>query len=351
MKEQIRQKALQLGWDLCGFARAEPLEKEAPRLQRWVEAGYHAGMDYMARTLEKRLDPALVLPGVRTVVVVAASYWWEGWQDHPSRKDSLKPRPNHGRVARYARYRDYHKVLRQPLRQLEEFLHRIGPSGLQTRAYLDTGPVLERAWGARAGIGFIGKNTQLIHPRYGSWLFLGVILMSWELPPDPPMPTRCGTCRRCLEACPTRALQAPYELDARKCLSYLTIEHRGPIPSDLRSKFSGWVFGCDRCLEVCPWNRFARSGKLMTPWARPELEEPNLLEWLQKGSEGLIDSVRGTPLMRAKVQGLLRNALVALGETGTEEALPELERFRQGADPLLAEHAAWAMDRIRERYR
>jgi epoxyqueuosine reductase len=338
MKPAIRQRALELGFDECRVAAAAAPE-HAAHFQRWLRAGHHGQMAYLERNAEKRLDPQRILPGARSVIVLAASY--AAAEPEPERAG---PRP--GVVARYARFRDYHAVLGERLEALAAFVNRLGGPDTRSRWYVDTGPVLEREWAQRAGVGFIGKHTNLISRRFGNWIFLGEILTTLELEPDAPEQNHCGRCTRCIEACPTRAIVAPFQLDARRCISYLTIELKGPIPPELRPAIGNRIFGCDDCLAVCPWNRFAREGQLMRSHARPELAAPDLLELLELDDAAFRARFADTPLSRVKRRGLRRNVCVALGNVGDAATLPALERAAADADPLVAEHARWAIQQI-----
>jgi epoxyqueuosine reductase len=292
----VKALAIELGFDLVAIGPAGPPE-HGPALRRWVEAGHAGTMGYLERRLEERLDPERVLPGVRAVVCVALNYY-QGEAADPS----WQP------VARYARGRDYHDVIGPRLQRLAD--HLADAAGARSRGYVDTGPVLERDVAARAGLGWIGKNTMLLHPRLGSWFFIGVLLTTADLAHDEPLADRCGTCRACLDACPTDAFVAPYVLDARRCISYLTIEHRGDIAPSLRPGMAGWQFGCDVCQDVCPWNRKAP----------PTTETDFRARGAYPGAEtvaGMDDAAlarrfAGTPLLRAKPAGLRRNALIYL---------------------------------------
>ena len=338
MKELIEQRARELGFDACRFAGAAPPES-ASRFRQWLDQGRHGEMAYLARNAHKRVDPQLVLPGVRSVLTLAAAY-----------ADNAAAVVNGaGIVARYARHRDYHDVLAEPLRQLTDFLTQLGGSGVRSLWYVDTGPVLERDLAQRAGLGFVGKHTNLISRSLGNWFFLAEILTTLELPPDAPEKNRCGSCARCITACPTQAITAPFQLDARKCISYLTIELKGSIPVELRPAIGRRIYGCDDCLEVCPWNRFAREGSLMRPHARPDLSTPDLLNLLDLDEAGFRRHFAGTPMLRTKRRGLLRNVSVALGNVGDTRALPALKKAASDPEPLIAEHARWAIDQISAR--
>jgi epoxyqueuosine reductase len=314
------------------------------RLDAWLQAGRHGEMHWLAKNAAKRIDPQQVLPGVRSVIVVALNYGTSGTP--PS---AFRLPPSAGVVARYARHQDYHEVMGGRLRQLAQFVSEQGGEGTRALGYVDTGPVLERDFAERAGVGFIGKHTNVISRQFGNWLLLGEILTTLELEPDAPEKNRCGHCTRCLAACPTQAITAPFQLDARLCISYLTIELKGSIPVELRPAIGNRIFGCDECLEACPWNRFAAESRLMKQHQRSELAAPDLLELLALDEAGFRVRFAGTPLLRAKRRGLLRNVCVALGNVGGPEALPALERAASDPEPLIAEPARWAVQQIRQR--
>jgi epoxyqueuosine reductase len=342
MKDTIRARALELGFDDCRFISAAP-PASAPHFEQWIASGQHGDMGYLARNASKRVEPQRVLEGARSVVVLTVSY---------ARAENSKPETGNsksGIVARYARFDDYHDVLGAKLRELSAFVDSLGGAGARSLWYVDTGPVLERDLAQRAGAGFIGKHTNLISRRLGNWFFLAEILTTLELEPDAPEHNRCGTCVRCIAACPTRAITAPFQLDARLCISYLTIELKGSIPVELRPAMGARIFGCDDCLEVCPWNKFAREGALMKSHARADLAQPDLVELLALDDAGFKRRFAGTPILRAKRRGLLRNVCVALGNTGDDRALPALERATHDAEPLVAEHARWAIPEVERR--
>ena len=258
-------------------------------------------------------------------------------------------RPANGLVARYARFDDYHDILGKRLKLLTEFIDQLG--GRETRSlwYVDTGPLLERDFAQRAGLGFAGKHTNLISRKFGNWIFLSEIITTLEFEPDTPEKNHCGSCTRCIEACPTSAITAPFQLDARRCISYLTIELKGTIPVELRPAIGHRIYGCDDCLAVCPWNRFAQEGKLMKAHARPELTEPDLIKLLQLDEVGFKSRFNGSPVLRTKRRGLLRNVCVALGNTGDASALPHLQKATEDFEPLIVEHARWAIEQIEAR--
>jgi epoxyqueuosine reductase len=296
LSESVKARAFELGFDLVAIGPAGPPE-HGPALRRWLEAGHAGTMGYLGRRLEERLDPARVLPGARSMVCVALNYY----QGEPA-DASWRP------VARYAWGRDYHDVIAPRLERLAEHLR--DAAGAPSRGYVDTGPVLERDLAARAGLGWIGKNTMLLHPQIGSWFFIGVLLTTAELDHDEPLADRCGTCRACLDACPTGAFVAPYILDARRCISYLTIEHRGDIDPTLRPGMAGWQFGCDVCQDVCPWNR--KAPVTTTSDCRPGGAYPGAEAVAGMDDPALTRRFAGTALLRAKPAGLRRNARIFL---------------------------------------
>ncbi len=340
---RVRALGLSLGCDLVGIAPAEPIGR-GDLLRRWVDAGWDASMGYIARRLEERLDPRRVLPEARSAVAVGLRYATEA---APGSGASAS-----GRVARYAGGEDYHDVLSDRLAALAAGIEVLAGAPVRYRAYVDTGPVQERAIAARAGLGWIGKNACLIHPRLGSYLLLGVLLTDLDLDPDEPEPDHCGTCRACLDACPTDAFPEPYVIDAGRCIAHATIEDPGPIPESMRAGHGTWVFGCDVCQEVCPWNRDPATGRPDALGLRERLAPrdpwPDVsLEWiLSLDEEAWREATRRTALRRARHRGLVRNALVAAGNSGDPTLRPSIERHAAGSDALLAEHARWALDRL-----
>ena len=336
LKARIRAAAHHLGFTLCGFARVEPLPR-GEFVREWLSAGNAAGIYYIERGLAKRLDPRLVLPDARTVVTVSYRY-------PPPALPPVDWRAQlRGRIAAYALGDDYHGIIGPKLRALAGEVCALR-QGAVARAYVDTGPLLEREWAASGGVGWFGKNTNILHTEEGSWFFLGEVLTNLEVEPDAPQPDRCGTCTRCLDLCPTQALAPGYRLDARRCISYLTIEHGGAIPIDLRPKLGNWVFGCDVCQQVCPWNeRFARR-HCMRGGEEPA---PYLPELLLLSDEQFRVRFRSTAMWRAKRAGLGRNAAVALGNTRDPAAAATLvAALRHDPAPLVRAHAAWALGRV-----
>ncbi|MFH1022502.1 MAG: tRNA epoxyqueuosine(34) reductase QueG [Planctomycetota bacterium] len=329
----IKSRARELGFDAAGIASAAPSVR-AGFVRMWLAGGCHAGMSWLARNVEQRLDPGLVLPGARSVVMVARRY--------PGGTECPAPPAGHGSVARYARGCDYHRVMMRDLRRLLADIRTHAGDGVSGRVFTDTAPVLERELAARAGLGWVGKHTNLVSPAFGNWFFIGGILLDIELPADNPLPDRCGRCRRCLDACPTGALVAPRTLDARRCLAYLTIEHRGGIPVELRPRIGNRVFGCDACLAACPWNRFSPAGG--DPHDGGGLD---LVRILGLSAEAFNAEFRGSAVRRATWMGLRRNAAVCLGNDGGPVAAGALARILEASDPdpVVRAHAAWALGR------
>jgi len=340
VKEAIRQRALELGFDLCRFTCAAP-PATGQQLNDWLSAGKHGEMGWLQRNAHKRTDPQQVLPGAKSLICLATSYHAAEWQGEAAR--------GQGTLARYARHQDYHDVLAGPLKQLSDFVDAQGGAGSRSLWYVDTGPILERDLAQRAGLGFVGKHTNLISRQLGNWFFISEVITTLDLEPDASEVNRCGSCRRCLDACPTNALPAPFQLDARRCISYLTIELKGSIPVALRPLIGNRIYGCDDCLAACPWNRFAKEASLLRPHRRDDLGTPELLELLKLDAAGFKQHFAGTPMLRTKRRGLLRNVCVALGNTAGAEALPALEQATHDVEPLVAEHAVWAIAAIEQR--
>jgi epoxyqueuosine reductase len=347
MKEKIRQHALGLGFDDCRFTTAA-VPASAGQFQNWLAGKQHGGMAWLERTATKRTDPQKVLHGAKSVIALAASY---GGSDglSESRHPPLVTRHWSGAIARYVRFDDYHDVLAERLKLLTQFVNQLGGAEARSLWYVDTGPLLERDFAQRAGLGFAGKHTNLISRRLGNWIFLCEIITTLELEPDAPEKNHCGKCSRCIEACPTNAITAPFQLDARRCISYLTIELKGAIPIEFRKAIGDRIYGCDDCLAVCPWNRFAREGNLMKAHARSELDSPDLIGLLQLDENNFRSRFANSPILRTKRRGLLRNVCVALGNTGDESALPALKKSAQDSEPLITEHARWAISEIESR--
>ncbi|MEY2563032.1 MAG: epoxyqueuosine reductase [Verrucomicrobiota bacterium] len=334
LKWEIIKRATSLGFDSCRVAAAiAPRHGEAFRA--WLREGAAGEMAWMTRGEEKRCELQQVLPGARSVIVLAMNYWQgeAGIRDRPTAT---------GKIARYAWGDDYHDVMLPKLEELSAFLT---ARGGRQKCYVDTGPILERDYAAEAGIGWHGKSTMLIDPKLGTWFFLAEILTTLELTPDAPQRARCGSCNRCITACPTGAITDAHRLDARRCISYLTIELKGSIPLELRPLIGDRIYGCDDCLEACPWNRFAAAAREAAFAPRPAIGLA-LRDYLALDEEQFRTLFRGSPIKRIKRRGFLRNVCVALGNTGDSGDLPALRRAAGDPEPLIAEHAAWAIERI-----
>jgi epoxyqueuosine reductase len=343
LTERVKGLALAVGFDRVGVAPAEPTP-ETRFLPEWLARGYAGEMAWIGRRAAERVDPRRVLEGARSVIALALVY-------DPGPRAAASP--GELAVARYAGGDDYHDVLLDRVRALEAGLPALAGAPVRTRGYVDTGPVLERAFAARAGVGWIGKNSCVIDPALGSYLFLGVVLTDLALDPDAPEPDHCGSCRACLDACPTDAFPEPYVVDATRCISYTTIELRGAIDEPLRARHGAWGFGCDVCQEVCPWNLRERRRVPDDPLGlrariapRPEWLRPSIAWVLGLSEEQWRQATRRTALRRTRYRGLLRNALVAAGNAGDAALVPALRRHAEGPDALLAEHARWALARL-----
>jgi epoxyqueuosine reductase len=347
LKAVVKQAALDAGFDLSGIAPASDAQ-ELEYFPTWIASGHAGEMKYMEARDEqgelKRASLARVAPWARSVVVCAINY------NTANPYSTQTEDPQRGWISRYAwGDEDYHDSVLRRLKQVEEKICAITqderPQTI-TRSYVDTGPIVERVFAKYAGIGWVGKNTCIINQQIGSWLFLGVILTSLELGADLPAPDRCGTCTRCIDACPTDALLEPYRLDSNRCISYLTIEKRGSVPEEIRGAMGRHVFGCDICQDVCPWNRKAPSAEASEFQPRPGLMNP-ALEWLaEMTAEQFRESFRGSPIRRTKRSGLRRNAAIAMGNSGSEEFLPVLHRLASDEDDAVAESARWAITEL-----
>jgi epoxyqueuosine reductase len=349
LKARLVSFAREIGFDSCRIATCN-VPAHANNLREWLRDGAHGEMNYMQRGEEKRCDPQKVLPGAQTIVALALNYF-QGDADHPpvqasSAASRAAATGRKGRIARYAWGDDYHDVIGAKLNSVDEFLRSFG--GRQ-KCYVDTGPVLERDHAAQAGVGWHGKSTMLIDERLGTWFFLAEILTTLELPPDDPVPDRCGTCDRCIAACPTGAISAPHRLDARRCISYLTIELKTAIPIELRPLMGDRIFGCDDCLDACPWNRFAQESRESAFQARRSTTGMSLREYLDLTDAEFRALFKTSPIKRIKRCGFLRNVCVALGNVGDSSDLAALQRAAADPEPLIAEHAAWAIQQIRNR--
>ena len=340
LKKQLAEFARDIGFDSCRIARCSP-PAHGKQFSDWLNENAHGEMEYMARGKEKRSDPEKILSGAKSIVVLAMNYF----QGEMPRRPEIAAK---GRIARYAWGDDYHDVIAAKLRTIDKFLREIGG---QQKFYVDTGPILERDHAGEAGIGWHGKSTMLLDQQLGTWFFLAEILTTLELPPDAPARNRCGTCERCINACPTGAITAPHKLDARRCISYLTIELKGAIPIELRPLIGNRIFGCDDCLEACPWNRFAQVSRETAYAARPSTVGFSLRDYLSLTDQEFRELFRNSPIKRIKRRGFLRNVCVALGNVGTRNDLAALEAVSTDPEPLIAEHAAWAMREISKRFK
>ena len=360
LKGSVRAAARACGFDQVGFAPAET-PRHAEEYEAWLARGYHGEMAYLARedAVRRRLDPREALPGCRTLIVVSLLYGSDPVTPAPHETPAQDPPAGPAQpdrrlpiVARYALGRDYHDVFEERLDDLGAAIERLAP-GARTKRYVDYGPVLERDHAQRAGLGWIGRNTMLLHPDFGSYFMLGELLTDLEIEPDPPfVHDRCGTCRRCIDACPTEAILEGRMLDARLCISYLTIELRGSIPEALRPAIGTRVFGCDICQEVCPWNSDAPSPARAPFEPRPGQPMPpaDMAVWAEElaglDAEEFRARYRGTAFSRPGRDGLLRNLAVGLGNAGGPAARPVLRRLEADPSPLVREHARWAMARL-----
>ena len=345
----VKARAGELGFDLCGVASADD-HLELASLRQWLDRGFGATMTWLHRTAGRRADVRRVLPSARSVIVTATLYNVRG------KGAGVDPPTDTALISRYAWGQDYHQVVGRRLDELLAWMRGAAGMPFDARVYVDTGPVQERVYAFHAGLGWIGKNTCLINARLGSWLFLGVILCSLPLDADRRAEERCGTCTRCLDACPTGALVAPRVLDARCCLSYLTIERRGAIPAAERSLLGRHVFGCDICQQVCPWNDGAPVSVAPQWQPRPGLDRPRLVDLWRQADDGLAALIEGAPLTRAGVAGLRRNLAIAIGNSASADGVAALERWtgREAraaaptvADPVVREHVEWALERLR----
>ncbi|MDA0812171.1 MAG: tRNA epoxyqueuosine(34) reductase QueG [Verrucomicrobia bacterium] len=340
-KAIVQKAASELGFSECRIARCEPAaHKEAFR--KWLADGCHGEMDWMERTPERRENPQLVMSGAKSMVVLALNYW----QGHapPSQQQPSGAKEAKGIIARYAWGDDYHLIIEDRLADICSVLEDLG--GAQQRGYVDYGPVLERDFASASGIGWNGKSTVQIHPKLGTWFFLAEVLTTLDLPVDTPSKDHCGKCTRCIDACPTNAITAPHHMDARRCISYLTIENPGPIPEEFRKAIGARIYGCDDCLDACPWNRFAQTARDAARFSRPQLQRMLLRDFLALTDNTFKTLFRHSPIKRIKRHRFLRNVCVALGNVGTAADLSALKEAANDSDPLISEHAQWAIDHI-----
>jgi epoxyqueuosine reductase len=368
MRGQVVGLTRELGFNLCRFAKAEAPE-HVGEFRDWLDRGDAGEMNYLARNSARRCDPRLILPGAKSLIVLALNYFQGTPKTPPIGADvSLStpttgkiaadsPSPSFGaasaagtaatgQIARYAWGEDYHNLVEKKLTVIDRFLRECG--GRQ-KCYVDTGPMLERDHAASAGIGWHGKSTMLLNREFGTWFFLAEILTTLEFVPDTAQKNYCGRCTRCIDTCPTGAIIAPHQVDARRCISYLTIELKGSIPNELRPLIGDRIYGCDDCLNACPWNRFAKVSRETAFAMRPEVAAMKLRDYLSLDDDKFRRLFHNSPIKRTKRRGLLRNVCVALGNVGTADDLPALEKARVDSEPLIAEHAQWAIEQIHAR--
>ncbi|MBA3511910.1 tRNA epoxyqueuosine(34) reductase QueG [Sphingomonas sp.] len=345
LKEAIRSQAERLGFVACGFARADSAGEAGLDLKRWLAAGHHGTMGWMEERSEERSSPLALWPDARSAIALGMSY-------APSTDPlSLADQPSLGRISAYAQGSDYHKTVKKGLKALARFIvERAGAAtgeSAELKVFVDTAPVMEKPLSAAAGIGWQGKHTNLVSREHGSWLFLGIILTSLELEPDAPASHHCGSCTRCLDICPTQAFDGAHRIDARRCISYLTIEHSGPIPNEFRRAIGNRIYGCDDCLAACPWNRFATAAaanKAFLP--RAELAAPRLGDLLALDDAAFREMFAGSPIKRIGRNRLIRNCLIAAGNSGDPGLARDIEPHLADADPVVAEAANWAMEQL-----
>jgi epoxyqueuosine reductase len=341
LEEAIRAEAARLGFAVCGFARADAADPAGLDLKRWLEAGHQGTMGWMESRAHHRVSPLALWPEAKSAIALGMSY-------APARDPlALAAHPELARISTYAQGGDYHKTVKKALKALARFIVEQAPSEL--KVFVDTAPVMEKPLAQAAGIGWQGKHTNLVSREHGSWLFLGVILTSLELEPDQPAEqgVHCGSCTRCLSACPTQAFIGPHRIDARRCISYLTIEHDGPIPHDLRTSMGNRIYGCDDCLAVCPWNRFADAAAANRAFLpRAELAAPRLGDLLSLDDAAFREMFAGSPIKRIGVKRMLRNCLIAAGNSRERALAPSVRRHLADPDPVIAEAAQWALAQL-----
>ncbi len=340
IEDRIREEARRLGFVACGFTRATLPPGTAADLETWLAEGRHGEMGWIADRAGQRSSPDTLWSEARSAIALAMSY-------APGSDPLVAQQPGTGRISVYARGQDYHQTVKKALKALARWL--IAEAGGEVKVFVDTAPVMEKPLAQAAGIGWQGKHTNLVHREAGSWLFLGVILTSLELEPDAPAAPaqHCGSCTRCLAACPTQAFDGPHRIDARKCISYLTIEHKGPIPEQYREAIGDRIYGCDDCLAVCPWNRFADSAAANRAFlARPELEAPRLADLLALDDAGFRTLFSGSPIKRIGVARMIRNCLIAAGNSGEPDLLTSVEPHLHSDDAVIAEAARWAHSKL-----
>ncbi len=340
LEQRLKEKAREVGFDACGIARAEVPEGARRQLLEFIGRGLHGTMEWMETTLERRLDPKRLMPNAKSAIVCAMSY------APPPEVDPLKRagQPELGNISVYALGRDYHDVVKGRLKHLAQWL--VSQTKRDVKVFVDTAPLMERTLAEQAGIGWRGKHTCVLSRELGNWFFIGVILTEAELAPDEPAEAHCGTCTRCLSICPTNAFIGPGMLDARRCISYLTIEHKGPIDRALRPLMGNRIFGCDDCLAICPWNKFAKEAQEERLKPRPHLVETPLEELLKLDEPAFRKMFAGTPVRRAGYERFLANVCIAAGNSGDSRFVAPLERRLTGEPPLIRGMAVWGLSRL-----
>ncbi len=342
ISQQIAEKARELGFAACGFASAAEDPVRAQRLEEWLGEGHHGSMEWMETRAHHRCSPQGLWPEARTVIALGMSY---APGVDPMALESAGER---ARISVYAQGKDYHDVVKKRLKALARWLVE-REEGAEVKVFVDTAPVMEKPLGEAAGIGWQGKHTNLVSPEHGSWLFLGAIYTTLEIEPSVPQRDQCGSCRACLDACPTDAFVQPYVLDARRCISYLTIEHKGPVPHEFREALGNRIYGCDDCLAVCPWNKFAQEAHAAREFLpRAELVAPRLAELLALDDTGFRSVFSGSPIKRIGRDRFVRNCLYAAGNSGDAALKGPVEALLEDPDPVVAEAARWALNRLQD---
>jgi epoxyqueuosine reductase len=340
LKTALRARAQAEGFDAFGVTKPAAIGEAGQHFESWIEAGAHGDMDWLARTRERRADPAALWPQVKSVIVLGLNY---GPDENPL---ALLAQRERGAISVYARGDDYHELIKGKLKRLGQWL--LAQAGGEIKVFVDTAPVMEKPLAAAAGLGWQGKHTNLVSREFGSWLFLGAIFTTVELAADEAEPDHCGSCRACLDICPTEAFPAPYKLDARRCISYLTIEHKGAIPFELRAKMGNRIYGCDDCLAVCPWNKFAQAGHEMRLAARAENRAPPLAELARLDDAAFRVRFAKSPVKRTGRKRFVRNVMIAIGNSGDPSLAPSAEERLDDPSPLVRGAAVWALSRLLE---
>ncbi len=341
LKQELKQLALKEGFEAVGICSPDSIPQVKPRLQHFLSSNYHGTMDWMKKRSEWRSNPHGLWPEARSIIMLADSYSQE-----PNSLENLKE-VDKGTIALYARNKDYHNLIKKRLKRIGRWLIQ-QQSHAEIKVFVDTAPVMEKPLGQAAGIGWQGKHTNLVNRKIGNWFFLGAIFTTIVITPDEPESDHCGSCRRCLDICPTNAFPEPYQLDATKCISYLTIEHKGPVPENLRKGIGNRIFGCDDCLQVCPWNKFAKLGSETRYHARKELESPSLKKLACLDDVQFREMFRGGPIIRIGRNRFVRNVLYAIGNSNLRDLLPVVVKLRADPDPIVADAAHWAEKQLAE---